>query len=207
MTDNKTNFKKGEYVVYPTHGVGVVEDLVTETFAGNNLDLVVVKFEKERLTLRVPVEKIQISGLRKVADKKTIDEVLKKIKGKPSVKKAIWSRRAQEYENKINSGDIMQIAEVVRDLHMRTDKIDQSYSEKQIYEQALERLSREFAAVNSMDPDSAIEKIEKHIGVDKVRELKAKMEEEKLSKEDIEDIDIEDIEEFLKEEVKKDTED
>ena len=158
--DGKLAFKAGEYVVYPTHGVGLVTGVEKETIAGQNLRLVVVTFDNDRMTLRVPTDKMDSSGLRKVSSKKIMGDAVTTLKGKAKVKRTMWSRRAQEYEAKINSGDPISIAEVVRDLFRNVGQPDQSFSERQIYEVALERLAGEFAAVDGVDKEKATEKIE-----------------------------------------------
>jgi len=158
--DGKLAFKAGEYVVYPTHGVGLVTGVEKETIAGQNLRLVVVTFDNDRMTLRVPTDKMDSSGLRKVSSKKIMDDAVTTLKGKAKVKRTMWSRRAQEYEAKINSGDPISIAEVVRDLFRNVGQPDQSFSERQIYEVALERLAGEFVAVDGVDKEKATEKIE-----------------------------------------------
>ena len=158
--DAKLAFKAGEYVVYPTHGVGLVTGVEKATIAGHNLRLVVVTFDNDRMTLRVPTDKMDSSGLRKVSSKKIMDDAVTTLKGKAKVKRTMWSRRAQEYEAKINSGDPISIAEVVRDLFRNVGQPDQSFSERQIYEVALERLAGEFAAVDGVDKEKATEKIE-----------------------------------------------
>jgi CarD family transcriptional regulator len=158
--DAKLAFKAGEYVVYPTHGVGLVTGVEKETIAGQNLRLVVVTFDNDRMTLRVPTDKMDSSGLRKVSSKIIMDDAVTTLKGKAKVKRTMWSRRAQEYEAKINSGDPISIAEVVRDLFRNVGQPDQSFSERQIYEVALERLAGEFAAVDGVDKEKATEKIE-----------------------------------------------
>lgn len=156
----KDGFKTGDYVVYPTHGVGQVSGVEKETIAGQDLRLIVVSFDRDRMTLRVPMDKMEISGLRKLSTKKVMENVMTTLKGRARVKRTMWSRRAQEYEAKINSGDPVSIAEVVRDLHRNVGQPDQSFSERQIYEAALERLAGEFAAIESLDKDSATEKLE-----------------------------------------------
>jgi len=153
------NFEKGDYVVYPTHGVGRVTDVESKTIAGHKLDLFVISFEQERMTLRVPVAKVEASGLRKLSSRKIMDSALTTLKGRSRISRAMWNRRAQEYEAKINSGDPVSIAEVVRDLHRNAGQPDQSYSERQIYESALDRLSRELAAVERIDKDAATAKL------------------------------------------------
>ena len=160
-TDNDLEFSAGDFVVYPTHGVGKVTGVEEQEIAGQKLKLFVISFEKERMTLRVPISKVKDSGLRKLSNRKIIDSALKTLKGKVRVKRTMWSRRAQEYEAKINSGDPVQIAEVVRDLHRNADQPDQSYSERQMYQAALDRLARELAAVEKVEHEEAVEKLEK----------------------------------------------
>ena len=133
-------FSAGDFVVYPAHGVGKVTSIEAQTIAGQKVELFVISFERDRMTLRVPVRKVENSGLRKLSTRKVMEAALTTLKGRARVKRAMWSRRAQEYEAKINSGDPVSIAEVVRDLHRGASQPEQSYSERQIYEQALERL-------------------------------------------------------------------
>lgn len=154
-------FSAGDYVVYPAHGVGKVLEIEKQVIGGHELELFVISFERERMTLRVPVAKAKNSGLRKLSTKKVMDSALSTLKGRARVKRAMWSRRAQEYEQKINSGDPVSIAEVVRDLHRNASQPEQSYSERQIYEQALERLACEMAAVEQIEADDATQKLEK----------------------------------------------
>jgi CarD family transcriptional regulator len=156
----ENGYKTGDYVVYPTHGVGQIMGVETQEIAGQKLKLFVIEFPKEKMTLRVPVTKADTSGLRKLSSRKIMDSAIKTLKGRSRVKRTMWSRRAQEYEAKINSGDPISIAEVVRDLHRNAGQPDQSYSERQIYQAAFERLCREFAAVEALDDDSAVEKLE-----------------------------------------------
>lgn len=157
----KLEFAEGDFVVYPTHGVGQVTGIENIEIADEKLKLFVISFERERMTLKVPTTKVTESGLRKLSNRKVIDNALKTLKGRVRVKRTMWSRRAQEYEAKINSGDPIQIAEVVRDLHRNEDQPDQSYSERQMYQAALDRFSRELAAVESTEPEEAVEKLEK----------------------------------------------
>lgn len=158
--DDGMLFKAGDYVVYPTHGVGLVKGIEKQTVSGLTLELVVVTFDNDRMTLRVPVAKMATSGLRKVSSRKIMDDAIATLKGRARVKRTMWSRRAQEYEAKINSGDPISIAEVVRDLHRNVGQPDQSFSERQIYEAALERLAGEYAAVDGIDKAKATEKLE-----------------------------------------------
>ena len=160
MASKADAFDVGDYVVYPKHGVGRVIELQSEEIAGMQLDLYVLRFEKERMTLRVPVNKVESIGMRKLSSDKTLKEAMETLKGKPKVKRTMWSRRAQEYEAKINSGDPVSIAEVVRDLHRAAGQPDQSYSERQMYEVALLRLCGELALVEKIDADAATEKVE-----------------------------------------------
>ncbi len=154
-------FRKGDFVVYPTHGVGKVMGVEMHNIAGHKLQLITIRFEKDRMTLRVPVSKAQNSGLRRLSSRKVMDTALATLKGRSRIKRTMWSRRAQEYEAKINSGDPVQVAEVVRDLHRNADQPDQSYSERQIYQAALDRLVREFAAIEEIDEDQATERLTK----------------------------------------------
>ncbi len=159
MSDDLT-FKMGDSVVYPTHGVGIVVGYEKQEIAGTSLDLIVIEFHKDRMKLRLPVAKATKSGLRAIASREQMDSALKKLKGKSRVRRTMWSRRAQEYEAKINSGDPVSIAEVVRDLYKNSTQPEQSYSERQIYQSALDRLARELAALEAIDETSAAEKLE-----------------------------------------------
>jgi CarD family transcriptional regulator len=152
-------FAEGDHVVYPTHGVGRVERIATEEIAGHKLELIHITFEENRMTLRVPVTKARTAGLRKLANRKTFDEALAVLKGRARVKRTMWSRRAQEYEAKINSGDPLAIAEVVRDLHRNAGQPDQSFSERQIYEAAMDRLAAELAALEGIEKPAATAKL------------------------------------------------
>jgi CarD family transcriptional regulator len=152
-------FTVGDYVVYPKHGVGRVIELQSEEIAGMKLELYVLRFEKERMTLRVPVNKVESIGMRKLSSDKTLKQAMETLKGKPKVKRTMWSRRAQEYEGKINSGDLVSIAEVTRDLFRPEDQPEQSYSERQIFEAASSRLARELAAMEETDEPTALNKI------------------------------------------------
>ena len=155
----KEDFVEGDYVVYPTHGVGKVERIATEEIAGHKLELIHITFEENRMTLRVPVAKARTAGLRKLATRELFDKALDLLKGRARIKRTMWSRRAQEYEQKINSGDPMQIAEVVRDLHRNAGQPDQSFSERQIYEAAMDRLAAELAALDLTDKATAAAKL------------------------------------------------
>src|ERR1700709_1511431 len=159
MTVKAHAFDVGDYVVYPKHGVGRVIELQEQEIGGMQLELYVLRFEKERMTLRVPVNKVEAIGMRKLSSDKTLREALDTLKGKPKVKRTMWSRRAQEYEAKINSGDLVSIAEVTRDLFRADDQPEQSYSERQIFEAASSRLARELAAMEQVDEPTALVKI------------------------------------------------
>lgn len=152
-------FNSGDYVVYPTHGVGKVSDISKQNIAGSELELLVVNFDKDKMTLRIPVSKIEHVGLRKISESSTMNDALATLKGKAKIKKVMWSRRAQEYENKINSGNPVAIAEVVRDLYRSENLADQSYSERQIYEQALDRLASEVAVCDNISIEAANKKL------------------------------------------------
>ncbi len=158
--DKNIAYSAGEYVVYPTHGVGKVIGVETQEIGGQELQLFVITFQQDRMTLRVPVQKADQSGLRSLSSNKVMDNALVTLKGRARVKRTMWSRRAQEYEAKINSGDPVSIAEVVRDLHRNVGQPDQSFSERQIYESALDRLAAEVAAVEDIDHDAATQKLE-----------------------------------------------
>jgi CarD family transcriptional regulator len=156
----KSDFRPDDFVVYPAHGVGRIISIEEQEVAGFKLELFVISFEKDKMTLRVPTNKATEAGLRALSSADTVAHALKTLKGKAKVKKAMWSRRAQEYEQKINSGDLIAIAEVVRDLHRADDQREQSYSERQLYEAARERLTREIAAVAGRDETAAAKEID-----------------------------------------------
>ncbi len=153
-------FAKGDFVVYPTHGVGRIVDIKEQEIAGASLKLFVLNFEKEKMTVRVPVSKAKATGLRPLSSPEKMGTALETLKGKARIKRTMWSRRAQEYEAKINSGDPVSIAEVVRDLHRNAGQPEQSYSERQIYESAIERLAREIAACEKIDDITAVARLE-----------------------------------------------
>jgi|JI102314A1RNA_FD_contig_61_1759774_length_1041_multi_2_in_0_out_0_1 CarD family transcriptional regulator len=159
MASSALDFIVGDYVVYPKHGVGRVIELQNSEIAGMSLELYVLRFEKEKMTLRVPTNKAESVGMRKLSSDKQMQEALQTLKGKPKVKRTMWSRRAQEYEAKINSGDLVSIAEVVRDLFRAEDQPEQSYSERQIFEAACSRLARELAAMEQVDEPTAVQKL------------------------------------------------
>jgi len=155
----KNEFRPNDFVVYPAHGVGKIVSIEEQEVAGMSLELFVISFEKDKMTLRVPTHKATDVGMRSLSSPDVVAHAMKTLKGKAKVKKAMWSRRAQEYEQKINSGDLIAIAEVVRDLHRADDQREQSYSERQLYEAALERLTREIAAVAGNDENAAAREI------------------------------------------------
>jgi CarD family transcriptional regulator len=156
----KALYAAGDLVVYPTHGVGKILGIERQDIAGLSINVFVVHFDKDRMTLRVPTTKAQGSGLRRLSSRKEMDTALTRLKGRSRAKRTMWSRRAQEYEAKINSGDPGSIAEVVRDLYRNAGQPEQSYSERQIYQAALDRLVREFAAVEKIDEPTAIRRLE-----------------------------------------------
>ncbi|TYB82930.1 CarD family transcriptional regulator [Maritimibacter fusiformis] len=155
----KLDFRPNEFVVYPAHGVGKIISIEEQEVAGLKLELFVISFEKDKMTLRVPTNKATEIGMRSLSSPDVVSKAMDTLKGKARVKRAMWSRRAQEYEQKINSGDLISIAEVVRDLHRTDDQREQSYSERQLYEAALERLTREIAAVSGGDEIAAQKKV------------------------------------------------
>jgi CarD family transcriptional regulator len=160
-------FKVGDAVVYPAHGVGKVAAVETQEVAGMSLEVYVVTFDHEKMTLRVPTKKAKTAGLRSLAGEDIVTKALTTLKGRARVKRTMWSRRAQEYEAKINSGDLISIAEVVRDLHRADTQPEQSYSERQLYESALDRMAREVAAANKIDKDAAVALLGKSLSAKK----------------------------------------
>ena len=159
----RLGFKTGEYIVYPAHGVGMITSIDEQEVAGLKLELFVISFEQDKLTLRVPTAKIKSVGMRKLAEEDVVKKSLDTVTGRARVKRTMWSRRAQEYEAKINSGDLISIAEVVRDLHRAENQPEQSYSERQLYESALDRMAREVAAIERIDRDAAITMLNKSL--------------------------------------------
>ncbi|PTM40639.1 CarD family transcriptional regulator [Bosea sp. 124] len=156
----RQGFKTGEFVVYPSHGVGQITAIEEQEVAGFKLELFVVSFAKDKMTLRVPTAKAASVGLRKLADAESVTKALTTLTGRARVKRTMWSRRAQEYEAKINSGDLVAIAEVVRDLYRSEAQPEQSYSERQLYEAAVDRMTREIAVVDDITETEALKKIE-----------------------------------------------
>ena len=161
MKSKKTSeFKIGEIVVYPKHGVGEITKIESMEISSIKTKFYVVKMEQSKLIIRVPIDKQVEVGLRKISSKKIIDEVFTTLKLKPKIRRIMWSRRAQEYEAKIFSGDPIKISEVVRDLFRKNSQSEQSYSERQMFQVAIERLAREVAAVEKTDYFQSTEKIE-----------------------------------------------
>jgi CarD family transcriptional regulator len=154
-----TSFKPGDHIVYPAHGVGRVLGVEKQTMAGLELEVFVISFEQDKMTLRVPTQKARTCGMRPLASSTVVSDALKTLQGRARIKRTMWSRRAQEYEAKINSGDLVSIAEVVRDLHRGGDQPEQSYSERQLYESALDRMARELAAVQNIAREDALVKL------------------------------------------------
>lgn len=154
------DFRVNDFIVYPAHGVGKIVDVEEQEIAGTRLELFVVAFEKDKMTLRVPTVKARNIGMRRLSTPETVQAALRTLKGRARIKRTMWSRRAQEYEAKINSGDLVSIAEVVRDLHRASGQPEQSYSERQLYEAALDRLARELAAIEEIDETSALKQVE-----------------------------------------------
>jgi len=173
------DFKAGDFVVYPTHGVGQVQGIEEVPVAGRTLKVIVVTFEENRMTLKVPMAKAASSGLRKLASEKVMGEAMETLRGRARIKRTMWSRRAQEYEQKINSGDPIAIAEVVRDLHRNAGQPDQSFSERQIYELALDRLAAEVGALDRTDKAAATQKLLDHLKTSEKAEKGEKAEKEK----------------------------
>jgi CarD family transcriptional regulator len=168
-TSKKTNirqgFKTNEHIVYPAHGVGQIVAIEEQEVAGHKLELFVITFEKDKMTLRVPTAKIASVGMRKLSERDIVTRAMTTLKGRARIKRTMWSRRAQEYDAKINSGDLVAIAEVVRDLHRSDAQPEQSYSERQLYEAALDRMAREIAAVDRLTEQEAIKQIEAHLAL------------------------------------------
>jgi CarD family transcriptional regulator len=158
------DFDQGDYVVYPAHGVGLIEGIESTTIGGMKVSLYAITFEKDRMRLKIPVFKAKASGLRKLSSANRLKDAMKTLQGRARIRRTMWSRRAQEYELKINSGDPVAIAEVLRDLKRSNDDSEQSYSERQIYQSALQRLAREVAAVQQISEIQAAEKLEVILG-------------------------------------------
>ena len=162
-TAQRQGFKTGEAIVYPAHGVGRITAIEEQEIAGFKLELFVVSFEKDKMVLRVPTAKAQAVGMRKLAEPELVQKALVTLTGRARIKRTMWSRRAQEYEAKINSGDLIAVAEVVRDLYRSEAQPEQSYSERQLYEAALDRVVREISAVNRLTETEALKVIEQSL--------------------------------------------
>ena len=173
MPSKKLDFKTGQYVVYPTQGVGKLVRTEDQVIGDQKIKMLVIDFEKSRMTLRVPLERAEISGLRPLTSIKKMDEAIASAKGKAGAKRMIWARRAAQYEENINSGDPMKLAEVVRDLQRRSAADTMTFSARQLYLRALERMAQEFAVLHKMDLDEASDKIEDILGVPKEIDLNA----------------------------------
>jgi CarD family transcriptional regulator len=182
-TNQRQGFKTQEFIVYPAHGVGQITAIEEQEVAGYKLELFVISFAKDKMTLRVPTTKVASVGMRKLAEPTLVKRSLDTLKGRARVKRTMWSRRAQEYEAKINSGDIVAIAEVVRDLYRSESQPEQSYSERQLYEAALDRLAREVGAVERVTETEAVKMIEAALAKGPRRGAKPEGEEEALVEE------------------------
>ena len=169
----KLNFKSGQYVVYPTQGVGKLLRMEEQSVGDQKIKMLVIEFEKNNMVLRVPLERAEISGLRPLVSSKKMSDAISSAKGKAGAKRMIWARRAAQYEENINSGDPMKLAEVVRDLQRRSASDTMTFSGRQLYMRALERMAQEFGALHKMDIDSASEKIEDILGIPKEIDLNA----------------------------------
>ena len=153
-------FRVNEFIVYPSHGVGQISEISNQQFGDTELELFVINFDKEKMTLLLPLDKATENGMRKLADKTMMTGAMKTLRGRARIKRTMWSRRAQEYEAKINSGDLVATAEVVRDLYRNENQPEQSYSERQLYESALDRMARVVAAINNTELDVATANLE-----------------------------------------------
>jgi CarD family transcriptional regulator len=190
-TSQRQGFKTGESIVYPAHGVGQIVAIEEQVVAGMKLELFVIDFEKDKMRLKVPVAKAEAVGMRKLSETDFVERALKVVQGRARVKKTMWSRRAQEYDAKINSGDLIQIAEVVRDLYRADSQPEQSYSERQLYEAALSRMARELAAVNEVSETEAVRLVE--VNLNKGPKRSAKVDEEGDADADAEDVVAEEV--------------
>ena len=181
----KLAFKIGELIVYPAHGVGKITAIEEQEIAGAKLELYIVDFEREKLRLKVPTNRAEQKGMRRLADRGLIEHAMKVIRGRARIKRTMWSRRAQEYDAKINSGDLIAVAEVVRDLYRSDRQPEQSYSERQQFEQALFRMARELAAVRKVDDDQSVKELSEFLAKNAKRTQAAgeKVEEENSAEE------------------------
>lgn len=173
MPTKKLDFKTGQYVVYPTQGVGKLVRIEEQLIGGQKIKMMVIDFEKNHMTLRVPLDRAELSGLRPLTSAKKMDEAIAVAKGKAGTKRMIWARRAAQYEENINSGDPVKLAEVVRDLQRRSATDTMTFSARQLYLRALERMAQEFAILHKMDLEEASDKIEDILGVPKEIDLNA----------------------------------
>ncbi len=176
-------FKSGEFIVYPAHGVGQIISIDEQEVAGHKLELFVIDFAKDKMRLKVPVAKAATIGMRKLSEGDYVERALKVLQGRARVKRTMWSRRAQEYDAKINSGDLLSISEVVRDLYRAENQPEQSYSERQLYEAALDRMAREIAAVNHVSETEAVRMIETNLNKGPKRGPKAEADNEEAEAE------------------------
>ena len=172
-TAQRIGFKTGEFIVYPAHGVGQIVNIEEQEVAGHKLELFVIDFQKDKMRLKVPVAKATVIGMRKLSETDYVERALKVVQGRARIKRTMWSRRAQEYDAKINSGDLISISEVVRDLFRADNQPEQSYSERQLYEAALDRMAREISAVNKMSETEAVRLIEINLAKGPKRGAKA----------------------------------
>jgi CarD family transcriptional regulator len=186
VVTQRQGFKANEFVVYPAHGVGQILAIEEQEIAGAKLELFVINFMKDKMTLRVPTAKVANVGMRKLSEPALVKKALETLKGRARVKRTMWSRRAQEYEAKINSGDIVAIAEVVRDLYRSESQPEQSYSERQLYEAALDRLSREIAVVQHSTETEAVKEIESQLAKSPRRGAKAETADAEADEADVE---------------------
>jgi CarD family transcriptional regulator len=180
----KFEFKSGQFVVYPTQGVGKVVRVENQAIGGQKISLLVIEFERSHMTLRVPLERAELSGLRPLVSQKKMDEAIGSARGKAGAKRMIWSRRAAQYEENINSGDPMKLAEVVRDLQRRSVAEVMTFSGRQLYLRALERMAQEYAVLHKIDLEVAQEKIEDVLGIPKEIDLNAALEDEETADDD-----------------------
>jgi CarD family transcriptional regulator len=160
---NRNGFKAQEFIVYPAHGVGQIVAIEEEEVAGFKLELFVISFIKDKMKLKVPVPKVTSVGMRKLSEPEVVKRSLDTLTGRARVKRTMWSRRAQEYEAKINSGELVSIAEVVRDLYRSDAQPEQSYSERQLYEAALDRMSREVSVVLKLSDTEVLKLLEEQL--------------------------------------------
>ncbi|MCL1902352.1 MAG: CarD family transcriptional regulator [Alphaproteobacteria bacterium] len=187
MAVKKSEFKHGQFVVYPTQGVGKIARVEEQNIGGQKIQLLVIEFEQNNMTLRVPLDRAEISGLRPLVTPRKMSEAINSAKGKAGAKRMIWARRAAVYEENINSGDPMKLAEVVRDLQRRSAADTMTFSGRQLYMRALERMAQEFAILHKLEVDMAAEKIEEILGVPKEIDLNAVDEDEEFEEEEAEE--------------------